>query len=102
MLLSACAASSPRASAISHKKPQWDFALHRKCMRRRRLRRPLPTCSEQVTFFHPRDRLNNASRTSPYQITARLTAVGGEFQCLIRATHETHYPAASERELRAI
>ena len=55
----------------------------------------------QMVFYHPQDRLIDASR-SPYQITARLPPMGGEFQYFIKSQFEEHERAASERELSPV
>jgi len=56
----------------------------------------------QMVFYHPRDRLIDASR-SPYQITARLPSPDdGEPLYRIKSVHEEHERAASESELRPV
>ena len=56
----------------------------------------------QMVFFHPKRRLIDASSRSPYQITARLPPMGGEFQYFIKSQFEEHERAASERELSPV
>jgi len=56
----------------------------------------------QMVFFHPKRHLIDASSRSPYQITARLPPMGGEFQYFIKSQFEEHERAASERELRPV
>ena len=56
----------------------------------------------QMVFFHPRSRGIDAPRHSPYQITARLPPMDGEFQYRIKNTQEDHERTASERELRPV
>ena len=57
----------------------------------------------QMVFYHPRRGIVpvEAPTGSPYQITARLPSIGGEFQYRIRSANEQHERAASERELRS-
>jgi hypothetical protein len=56
----------------------------------------------QMVFFHPKLRGVDAQTNRPFQITARLPPLDGEFQYRIRSPFEEHERAASERELRAV
>jgi hypothetical protein len=58
----------------------------------------------QMVFYHPRRGIVpiDAPTRSPYQITARLPQIDGEFQYRIKSIHEEHERAASESELRPV
>ena len=56
----------------------------------------------QMVFYHPRRGIVpiDAPTRSPYQITARLPPMDGEFQYRIGSGEEQHERVGSERELR--
>ena len=58
----------------------------------------------QMVFYHPRRGIVpiDAPTSSPYQITARLPPISGEFQYRIKSPEEEHERAASESELHAV
>ena len=58
----------------------------------------------QMVFYHPHRGIVpvDAPTRSPYQITARLPPMGGEFQYRIKSANEEHERAASESELRSV
>jgi len=54
----------------------------------------------QVVYFRPKSQfLPLSASPGPYQITRRLPAADGEFQYVIRSTHEDHERVAKESEL---
>jgi hypothetical protein len=58
----------------------------------------------QSVFYSPRRGLVpvDAPTRSPYQITARLPPVDGEFQYRIKSANEQYERVASESELQAV
>jgi hypothetical protein len=56
----------------------------------------------QMVFFYPRSRGADVPRSRPFQITARLPAMEGEYQYRIRSPFEEHERAAAESELRVV
>jgi hypothetical protein len=56
----------------------------------------------QMVFFYPRSRGADVPRSRPFQITARLPPMDGEYQYRIRSPFEEHERAAGESELRFV
>jgi hypothetical protein len=58
----------------------------------------------QMVFYHPRRGIVpvDAPTRLPYQITARLPPMNGEFPYRIKSANEQHERVAREIELRAV